>query len=624
MDYRTLGLKVGIEVHQQLNTGKFFCSCESDLVEEHGDEFVRRLRPTQSEMGEIDRAALMEAEKKLQFRYEAVESSCLVEADEEPPHDANRLAIETALEMSYVLRATPVDEIHIMRKMVIDGSNTTGFQRTALVATDGYIELDGKRITIEAISLEEDAARKMSESGSEVLYRIDRLGIPLVEIATGPEISTPDEAKRVAARLGSLLRATRRVRRGIGTIREDLNISISGGARVEVKGVQELRLLPVYVDTEIRRQLALLEVKDLLRRRGAVDVVCAVEDVSEVFSGSKCRVTESAIRSGGGVYAAKLPRFAGTLARTDDGILRLGADLAAHARVAGVRGLFHSDELPGYGITEEEAAAVAARLGVEDEDAFVLIADERARAEAAIQRAVERANAAIDGVPEETRAPLPDGSTVYSRPLPGKARMYPETDVRPIRVDDDVLQSIRLNLPELPEERVSRFVRELNLSEGQAEALIDDGVDEEFELLASSFGGPQVVARIYLQVLPEISKQGRDVSSVDVGVLKLLLEKLNDGAFAKEAIPDILLWMVDNDVYDVDRALDGIGLRTADIEMVREVCDRIVREREDFIRKRGEASLGPLMGVVMKELRGKVDGKIISAVLSERIRQLLP
>jgi glutamyl-tRNA(Gln) amidotransferase subunit E len=624
LDYEKLGLKVGIEVHQQLNTGKFFCSCESNLVEEHGHEFVRRLRPTQSEMGEIDRAALEEAERKLQFRYEAVECSCLVEADEEPPHDANRLAIETALEMSYVLSATPVDEIHFMRKMVIDGSNTTGFQRTALVATDGYIDLDGRRITISAISLEEDAARKIAETGSEVLYRIDRLGIPLVEIATGPDIHTPEQTKLVAARLGSLVRATRKVRRGIGTIREDLNISISGGARVEVKGVQELKLLPVYVDIEVRRQLALLDVKDMLRRRGAASVRCAVEDVSDLFAGSKCRVAASALKSGGGVYATKLPKFAGTLAKTQDGILRLGAELAAHARVSGVKGLFHSDELPAYGITQEEVSAVVSRLEVEDEDAFLLIADERERAEAAMERAVDRANAAIEGVPEETRAPYPDGSTIYSRPLPGKARMYPETDVRPIRVDDKVLESIRLNLPEFPEERVGRFVKEFGLSKDQAEALIDDGVDEEFELLATSFGSPQVVARIYLQVLPEITKQGRDTSSVDVEILRLLLGQLNDGAFAKEAIPDLLLWMIDNDVRDVARALDGIGLQTADIDMVREVCDRVVSEREEFIRERGDASLGPLMGVVMKELRGKVDGKIISAVLNERIRQLLP
>jgi glutamyl-tRNA(Gln) amidotransferase subunit E len=162
LDYRTLGLRVGIEIHQQLNTGKLFCECDSILVDDHRQEFVRKLRPTQSEMGEIDKAALEEAERKLAFRYQAVSCSCLVEADEEPPHDANRLAISASLEMSLLLNAAPVDEIHFMRKIVIDGSNTCGFQRTALIATNGQMDVAGKGVSILSVCLEEDAARKIS------------------------------------------------------------------------------------------------------------------------------------------------------------------------------------------------------------------------------------------------------------------------------------------------------------------------------------------------------------------------------------------------------------------------------------------------------------------------------
>jgi glutamyl-tRNA(Gln) amidotransferase subunit E len=623
LDHRTLGLKVGIEVHQQLSTGKMFCECDSTLVDDHEKEFIRRLRPTQSEMGEIDRAALEEAERKLHFRYQSVNCSCLVEADEEPPHDANKLVIETALEMSLLLKASPVDEIHFMRKMVIDGSNTGGFQRTALIAMGGTMEVGGKSISISSIGIEEDAARKISEKGSEVTFRLDRLGIPLIEIATGPEISTPDEAKQVAMRLGALLRATRKVRRGIGTIREDINISIPGGARVEIKGAQELKLLPVYVDMEVRRQLALLEIKDTLRRRGAVNTDPVMVDVSETLKASKCKVVASAIKSGSMALAVRLPKFADTLSKTDDGVTRLGAEIAAHARVAGVKGLFHSDELPAYGITASEVGALSERLGLGPDDAFVLIADDETRARAALLKAVARANAAIDGVPEETRDPLPDGTTVYSRPLPGKHRMYPETDVRPILVNDAVLDSIRLNMPELPEEKVGRFVKDFSISSDQASALIDDALDDEFELLAGSIGNPQVVARIYLQELPELTKDGLDVSVIGVDVVRAVLEQLRDGVFAKEAIPEIFAWMIKSDDYDVDHAVDGLGVSRAEVDEVRRVCDRVVSERADFIRERREASLGPLMGIVMKELRGKVDGKIISEVLSERIEQLL-
>ena len=623
MDYSTLGVKVGIEIHQQLSTGKLFCQCDSSLVDEHQSEFVRRLRPTQSEMGEIDRAALEEAERKLHFRYQSVGCSCLVEADEEPPHDANKLAIEASLEMSLLLAATPVDEIHFMRKIVIDGSNTCGFQRTALIATGGHMDVAGRRITISSICLEEDAARKMSEEGSEVTYRLDRLGIPLIEIATGPDITTPEEARQVATRLGALLRATRKVRRGIGTIREDLNISIPGGARVEIKGAQDLKLLPVYVEMEVRRQLALLEVKDLLRRRGAVKALHDVTDVTGLLDKSGCRVVSQAVKSDGVVLAVKLPKFAGTLARAEDGVTRLGAELAAHARVAGVKGLFHSDELPAYGITEAEVDAVRNALGTGPDDAFILIADDEARARAALDRAVARANTSIDGVPEETRDPLPDGTTIYSRPLPGKHRMYPETDVPPIRVDGEVLEGIRLNMPELPEQRVARFVEEFGIAEDQASALIDDALDDEFELLAGSLGNAPVVARVYLQILPELAKNGFDVSVISVDVLRVLLEKLREDAFAKEAIPDILTWMIRNSDLNIARAMEGAGISKADLEAVRAVCDRIVSERSEFIRERGEASLGPLMGVAMRELRGKADGKVISEVLTESIKRHL-
>jgi len=622
LDYRTLGLKVGIEIHQQLNTGKLFCDCQAELSDEHHKEFVRRLRPTQSEMGEIDRAALEESERKLHFRYQTVPYSCLVEADEEPPHDANRRAIEASLEVSSLLGMTPVDEIHFMRKIVIDGSNTGGFQRTALISTKGSVEVDGKSIGVATLCLEEDAARKITEHGSEVVYRLDRLGIPLIEIATDPDIATPEEARLVAERLGSLLRATKTVKRGIGTIREDLNISISGGARVEIKGVQDLRLLHVYVEEEVKRQLALLDIKRLLRDRGAKEVDPEVKDLSGLFRETKCKVLKAALDAHGRILAVKLPRFAGTLGPAEDGVKRLGPELAAHARVAGVKGLFHSDELPGYGVTVAEVEDVVTALGVEPEDAFVLVADEEEKASAAIARAVDRANVAVRGVPEETRDPLPDGHTVYSRPLPGKERMYPETDVRPILVDERVLESIRLNLPELPEEKVGRFVKEFGISREQAESLVKSGFEDEFELLAAGFGNPQVVARIYLNTFPELEKLGQDPSRLTLDTMKDLLTGLRNGAFAKEAIPKILASVLENG-HGVSRAVETLGVETVDVGSVEEICDRVVRSREKFIRERGEASLGPLMGLVMKELRGKVDGKVISEILRERIQRLL-
>jgi glutamyl-tRNA(Gln) amidotransferase subunit E len=622
LDFRALGLKVGIEIHQQLNTGKLFCDCQSEFSDEHHKEFVRRLRPTQSEMGEIDRAALEESERRLQFRYQTVPYSCLVEADEEPPHDANKRAIEASLEMSCLLCMTCADEVHFMRKIVIDGSNTGGFQRTALISTGGSVAVGGRAIGISTICLEEDAARRMAEHGSEVVYRLDRLGIPLIEIATDPDITTPEEARLVAERLGSLLRSTKKVRRGIGTIREDLNISISGGARVEIKGAQDLRLLHVYVEEEAKRQLALLEVKKELRDRGAQAISLSIKDVTGLFIATKCKVIKGSLESHGRVLAIKLAKFAGTLSPTEAGVKRLGPELAAHARVAGVKGLFHSDELPAYGVTIAEVEDVNTALAVEPGDAFVIVADDEARARAALARVVDRANAAIGGVQEETRDPLPDGHSVYSRPLPGKHRMYPETDVRPILVDEKLIESIKLNLPEMPEAKVARFVKDLGISEEQAESLIKSAYEDEFELLATTFGNPLVVARLFLNTYPELEKTGQDPSTVKMEDLKDLMSGLKSGAFAKEAIPQILASVIQNGLA-VKRAAETLGMETIDIEAVREVCDRVVKSREKFIRERGEASLGPLMGIVMKELRGKVDGKVLSEVLNECIRRLL-
>jgi glutamyl-tRNA(Gln) amidotransferase subunit E len=622
LDYRTFGLKVGIEIHQQLNTGKLFCGCDSEFSDEHNKEFVRRLRPTQSEMGEIDRAALEESERKLHFRYQTVPYSCLVEADEEPPHDANARAIAASLEMAALLGMTVVDEIHFMRKIVIDGSNTGGFQRTALIAMSGSVKVDGKDIGIPTLCLEEDAARRISEHGSEVTYRLDRLGIPLIEMATDPVIATPDEARQVAERLGMLLRATKKVRRGIGTIREDINISISGGARVEVKGAQDLRLLHIYIEEEVKRQLALLDVKKVLRDRGAVGTEPVIKDLTGLFRETKCKVLKTAAENHGRILAVKLPKFAGTLGPTENGVKRLGPEMAAHARVAGVKGLFHSDELPSYGITLAEVEDIKSLLSVEPNDAFVLVAEQEDKARAALVRAVDRAHAAIEGVPEETRDPLPDGQTVYSRPLPGKERMYPETDVPPIVINEKILESVKLNLPELPESMIARFVKDFSLSKEQAEALVRSGYEDEFELLATQFGNAQVVARIYLNTYPELEKAGLDPSKLKVDIVKDVLAGLKSNNFAKEAIPRILASVLENG-HGVTRAVEAVGVEKIDLEEVREICSRVVKERESFIRERGENSLGPLMGIVMKELRGRVDGQVISEILREKLRQLL-
>ncbi len=614
-------LTCGLEIHQQLDTRKLFCDCQTSLVEEEGATFQRRLRPTTSELGEIDRAALVQAEKRMRFRYQAPPSaSCLVDADEEPPHCANAEALDIVLTFAAMLRARPVDEVHFMRKLVIDGSNTTGFQRTAMIATDGVLEVNGRIISVPTFCLEEDAARKVDTKVGEITYRLDRLGIPLIEVATGPELHTPEEVKEAAQRLGSMMRATRKVKRGIGTIREDVNISIPGGSRIEIKGVQELRLLPLYVEKEVERQRSLLRIRDALVERNVQRRDAEVRDLTDMFSKSPSKVILGALKKGGKVLGAPLPGFTGLL-RSPDTKLRLGAEMAQYARTKGVAGIFHSDELPNYGIEQASVDEVRASFALGPQDAFVLCADEERKARAALGAAVARAYEALNGVPEETRDPLPDGSSTYSRPLPGAARMYPETDVPPITLDKGHLERIACNLPELPEVRTARIASTYGVHEQQARQLVRDGWDELFEDVAKSKELAGTAARTLLSTLPELERQGVDMTKVDEAALRAAFAALSRGEFAKEAMPDVLSLMAKG--KSVPQAVKELGISVMSADEATSVISRIVREKEGFVREKGVGAVGPLMGVVMGELKGKLDGKTASELIRKEIERLL-
>jgi len=613
MDYRALGLKVGLEIHQQLATHKLFCEDVSALVDTaDGQRFRRRLRPTQSELGEVDAAALEEAKRRLTFVYEATPNSCLVEADEEPPHPPNPAALDIALEIALLLNARPVSEVDFMRKIVIDGSNTSGFQRSALVALDGWLETNGKRIGVPTILLEEDAARKLGEAGDEVVYRLDRLGIPLVELATTPNIETPDEARDVALTFGSLLRATRKVKRGIGTIREDLNVSIEGGARIEIKGVQELRMIATFVEREVERQVMLLAAAAELKKRNIRSVPTDVRDVTAVFRKTESKVVRTALKKGGVVLGWALPGFAGLLKG------KLGPELAAHARIAGVAGIFHSDELPGYGITQSELDAVRNELALGASDACVVVAEEETKARRAIDEMGPRTTAALHGVPPETREPRPDGTTAYARPLPGKARMYPETDVPPIRVTAERLRRIREHLPEKPDDTIARLAREYRIHEQQARQLVQEGSDAAFEAIAREFGEAKLVATVLLYTFGELRREGFDVDGIPVDHLRELFSLLKAGRFAKEAVPEIVREMA-RTRSRASEATGTLGVTRMSRQDLESIVDEALRVSEDLISSRGNAAEKALMGQVMERVRGRADGKLVSEVLHERL-----
>ncbi len=620
LDYEKLGFKAGIEIHQQLDTHKLFCECPSEMRDDQPDFIVKRkMRAVAGELGDVDPAALHEFLRDKEFIYEAYSNSnCLVELDEEPPHPLNREALDICLEVSLLLNARPVDELQVMRKTVIDGSNTSGFQRTVLIAMDGYIETKEGRVRIPSISLEEDAARKIREEDNTIVYRLDRLGIPLIELGTEPDIKNPNHAREVAEKLGMILRATGKVKRGLGTIRQDLNVSITGGERIEIKGVQDLRSISRIMRGEVRRQLMLIDVKDELKKRD-VDIKNKFVDVTLIFRNSESRFISKMIKEGSSVMAVRLGGFGGLLKE------KLGPELSQYAKaMANVGGIFHSNELPGYGISEGEVKDVSAGLGLEEEDAFVMVVERKDIAKKALKEIVKRCRISLDGVPREVRKAREDGTTEFMRPLPGSARMYPETDEPPIVVGKEVVSEIRERLSMLPEEMEEKFIG-LGLGRELTEQLIRSRWSKIFNEFVSDYPNikPSLIAVTLLSTPKEVKKR----YEVEVGVLgkrhyRDILGCLSEEKIVKESIAEIMAELAKNPGREVVDILKEQEISVVSGEEVDKVVDKVIQKNIDFIRGQGMRAVGPLVGKVMAELKGGADGQMISSKIRKQIKDI--
>jgi len=630
VDYSKLGLKVGLEVHQQLNTAhKLFCSCKPQLFKEEPEiTFLRRLRPTQSELGQVDPAAFFEFKKGVKILYEANRNtSCLVEMDEEPPHDLNREAVEVAIVAALMMDAEPVNEVHVMRKTVIDGSNTTGFQRTCVIALGGEVKIEEKTVPIQHVGLEEDAARKMGEEqgGSVLRYRIDRLGIPLVEVATAPVLHSPEEAERTALAIGRILRATGEVKRGLGTIRQDLNVSIREGALTEIKGVQELELVSKVVDYEVKRQLNLLKIVDELKKRGLKEAYIKDEfsDVTPTFEKTRCKVIRRALDEKKRVLAVKLPCFEGLLKAELMPNVRLGTEMADRAHFWGrVGGVFHTDELPAYGITKEEVDELRGFTKAESQDAVVLVADTLENVTDALKAVNERAREALRGVPEETRAANPDGTTRYMRPRPGAARMYPETDVPPIQISKDYVEKLRSQLPELPAQKTERLMRNYGLNQKLAKQVVDSEYAQLFEAIAEqSKVSPTTVAAFLTETLKALRRDGVEVDGVTDERMVELFRLIEAGKTVKEAIPDVISWLSKHEGASVEDAVKNLGLSVISEAELGKIVDGVLKDNEPLVREKGRAAFGALMGLVMKKVRGRANAELVSRVLKRKLEE---
>jgi Glu-tRNA(Gln) amidotransferase subunit E-like FAD-binding protein len=426
-------------------------------------------------MGDIDVAAEYETLKNKVFRYKVYKNeSCAVELDEEPPHPINMQALEIALKISLMFNCEIPEEIEVMRKTVLDGSNTSGFQRSALVGLNGWMQTSFGKVGINKILLEEEAAKIIRKDGKESAYGLNRLGIPMVEIVSDPDARAPEQVKEIAEKIGMILRSTGNVMRGIGTIRQDINISIAKGARCEIKGVQDIRLVPKVVDLEIMRQ-------------------------NEIVKKGK-KVTN------------------------------------------------------------------------------------------------------------DVRKVLPSGKTEFMRPLPGAARLYPETDIPPIQITKSMIGELKMALPELLDERREKIARKYKLNEEIAGQITSSGRIDLFERLAK-IGDPRTVANVLTKYsreyrlpdskLEELFKSlGR--KEIPKENLEAMLDAVSKGKTAKEAMKS---------------SSDGM-LSEAEIENI----SGAVITKNPNVMKAGRPEQA-LMGLVMREVKGRAPGSLVMKVIQKKLKK---
>lgn len=587
-------MKLGLEIHQRLDTHKLFCDCPSEAGKGEPKRLVRTLHPVYSEMGELDKAASEAASREQQFEYLFYDNcNCLVEIDEEPPHPLNSEALLIGLEISRHLGSKPVNEVHVMRKIVIDGSNTSGFQRTAVISLGGRVESEKGDVRVSTVAIEEESAGIVERKDGIAVYSLDRLGIPLVEIGTEPDIKDPEHLKEIAEKLGLILRATGKVMRGLGTIRQDVNVSVEGGARVEIKGAQDLKTIPLLAENEAKRQQNLLAIITELKKRmkGAIRIEAKIADLSGIFLNTEAKLIKFGLQSGQKILGIKLEHHSGLIGKEINPHRRYGTELSDYAKTAGVKGIVHSDEdMKKYGVSEAEKDAIASALGMKKDDSFVLVVANESVARKALEKVIERAR--MDFIPKETRKANEDGTSSYMRPLPGKARLYPETDIPPVKITAELLKAVEKQSAEGLEEKREKLLKMLN--KDMAERILRSKNLKLFESLVADGIEPMLAAATLEDTLVMLRREGVEPNPE---ALSALFAPYKKGEFVKAAIPEILREMAKG--KSIQQALDEKQLR----KITGKELKKIVEENKGN------------MGQIMARYRLRVDAKEVSDLI---------
>ncbi len=621
-DYAAVGFKSGLEIHQQLMTDKkLFCRCPAGRYSYKFDaEILRHMRPTLSELGEYDGTALMEFKTKKEIIYQIQRDTvCTYEMDDTPPFMINEEALDIALGVGMLYDCIMVDELHIARKQYLDGSIPTGFQRTTIVGVDGKIPYKGRSIRIVQLGLEEDACREVSDIGHRRTYLTDRLGMPLIETVTAPDMQTPQEVAEVGQLLRRIVRSTGQVRTGIGAAREDVNVSVTGGTRVEIKGVPRLPRIPLLTYNEAMRQWNLLRLREELVRRGITTQTFAAstEEMTKLFRRTHYQPLQTAVSNGMSVYGARLNGFRGLLRWQTQTKTCFSQEISDRVRVIAclttLPNMVHSDS-PGEALTSAEWQTARKALGAGDDDTIVVVWGPEEDAGLGAQEVVIRAREATVGIPSETRQALKDGTNGFERILPGPDRMYPDTDLPPKAITSDRLERIRAGLPPRVTIREAWY-REIGVPQDLVERLSISPLAILFEKSVREWGlSPKLASIVLIQYPKRLKKKGLPVPLLDGGMLEDVLRALKSRRLAKEGVLPLLERALSKG-QPIDSLLPAPGT-------ILELEESIVQTAASLVnlRTKNDQSLARLaMGMLMQKWRGRIDGTTVAERLARHL-----
>ncbi len=622
-DYEKIGFKCGLEVHQQLFTiKKLFCRCPAGhYSNEYDAKILRHMRPTLSELGEYDGTALMEFKTKKNIIYQInSETVCTYEMDDAPPFEINEKALDIALEIGMLFKCYPVGELHITRKQYLDGSIPTGFQRTGITGVSGSFKVDGKEIGIIQISLEEDSCREILDEGHFRTYNTDRLGMPLIEIVTQSDMKTPQEIERVVNDIRKITCATGKVRTGYGTGREDVNISVTGGTRIEIKGVPQATRIPRLAYNEARRQWTLLKIREELLNRGLKPETFDPEykDVTHIMSNSHYPQIRTIIKNGGRVKAIKLEKFSGIFNILTQEYTHFSKEFSDRIRViACVKGIPNFTYSENMEVEPQLWRRIKELLPGTTEDIWIVVWGENEDADTSAKEVIIRSKECLVGVPSETRQALKDGTTGFERILPGADRMYPDTDLPPKPITEERLQRIEKNLPQLPHIQYKKY-KEMNLSNHQARQLVNSVWRHLFEKTVKKHKlRPSVLAHIFTDYIKHLNRRGYELPEADDPIWESLFDAYADKLFYKEAIPFLIKRIAKGE------HIDGILKMMSPIltDKIDEIIDETFNIYKYTVYKRPEKRFNFLMGKIMYQYRGIIDASLLSEKLRNRLKE---